>query len=426
MVLVEAVNIVHIRSAAGSHPSFPKGYVSQGVYTLPVFVMRPRPHSGDSFPAITAARKAAVRNGDLYTDFQAVGSSFIYPPTAAIELLPLGVLGNRAGDAAATEALDVIGRLAVLATVLLSARLLGGALGTPLGWAATLAVLLAFYPLRWMVRLVQVQSLITVLLAAALFLYGRRRGVWCGVAIGLASGLKPHYGALVIFALVRKEWRVALWGAATALALMLASVAWLGLEPWRAYAMTVLPAISTGYGYFPNQSINGLLHRWVGHSTAFELPPPSPTVSTLTLIASALLFVVAIVPRLRPATPGGVPRPGFEVVEDDRLRRSIDIGIAMLAFTLASPIVWDHHYAWTVALFAACAAWGARHASSPAFWVALCGGYVLLGTYIVPFEFAGPGPRSLFNALPLLGAVILLLAAWRAASAAAPGSVARG
>jgi hypothetical protein len=416
MALVEVVNTARLLAAPGPR-SFPKSYVSQGVYTLPVFLMPLSARTGDSAPSIEAARRSWIRDGDLYGDFERVAHSFIYPPTAALELLPFGAIAHAAGPEAATRALDLAVRLSVLATVIASLVVLRRGVGDGATRAfaiGALVLLLAFYPLRWMTRLVQVQALITLLLVVALLAYGRGRAALAGVAVGLAAGLKPHYAGLVVFAALRREWRFAAWAAATGALLVAASAAWLGFEPWRVYVRDIMPVISVGYAYVPNQSVNGIAHRWLGHTPEFAIPEASAPVAAVTLAATVGFAVLAVLPRGRGIGPAGDPR-------DRELARIADLGLAVLGFSLASPIVWDHHYAWTLVLFAACAALGARRGCSGAWWVALGAGYVLLGAYLVPFA-PTPGPASLANALPFAGALALVWAAWRAAATRPPAA----
>jgi hypothetical protein len=96
------------------------------------------------------------------------------------------------------------------------------------------------------------------------------------------------------------------------------------------------------------------------------------------------------------------------------LPRSLDISIATLAATIAMPTAWEHHYAWCIVLFCLCLA-AARQASlSTGFLGIVTFSYLLIGTYIKPFESLSSGPASLFNSLGFAGGLLLLVAAWYA------------
>ena len=96
-----------------------------------------------------------------------------------------------------------------------------------------------------------------------------------------------------------------------------------------------------GEGYFPNQSLNGLLNRllrngnnleWMGASFA----PYHPWVFWPTAISSALLVAAALAPP--PAGQRG---------------DAVDFSLLALTVTVASPIAWEHHYGILPPIYAA-------------------------------------------------------------------------
>jgi hypothetical protein len=89
------------------------------------------------------------------------------------------------------------------------------------------------------------------------------------------------------------------------------------------------------------------------------------------------------------------------------------MGIAALAATLASPIVWPHYYGWIVALLAVCL--GLVRTRRTRAWLrwSLAVSYLLLGSYFLPIKSAGAGPASLANSLAMFGSLVLLMGAWQ-------------
>ena len=87
----------------------------------------------------------------------------------------------------------------------------------------------------------------------------------------------------------------------------------------------------TGEASYPNQSINGLLNRLLnnGSTMLFEangFPPYSAIVRWGTLLSSGVIVSSALFYGYR------------------RKPALLDFQLAALAFTMASPIAWEHHY----------------------------------------------------------------------------------
>lgn len=418
---LELVNTARILATPKDQRRFPQGYVSRGVWTAYAFIRPPDATSSDIADPLCAARRVLRRDPSLYREFDGVGADYVYPPTAAIELLPFALIARWGGDSLATQSVDLAGRIGALAILLVTLRFLRRIAVTPRDWALAVVVILAFFPLRWALCCVNVQSLINAFVAAAILAYGGSRRTLCGILLGLANCLKPHLAVVVLFAVVRREWRVALSAVATAAILMLVSVAALGLEPWVAYVRDVLPTMLDGYAVWGNQSILGLARRWVGDPYVMKLVPASVGVSRFGWCASAVLLALALAPRMWQFRSS--PRPGSRTAETDRrayfpppalLLRSSDIGIALLAITMASPIAWDHHYGWTVVVFAVSLAVGRLVRLSTGYYLTLAGSYVLLATDWIPVAADRPGPFSLLDSTKLLAAVLLCGATWYA------------
>ena len=400
--------------------SFPQGCVSRGIWSAYALVRPPDRTSTDIAPTFGAAAKAVHGEADLYADFDPVGSSFIYPPSAAVLMAPFGWLNDAAGVERTTQAMDVCGRLATVVLLLIALWYLRGVVRGPIHGLLAVLVFLSFFPMRWSLFCVQAQTLLNAMLAGALLAYGLSRNTAAGVLVGLVACVKPHYAALVLFGAVRKQWRFAGTAVVTGLIVLAASVALLGVGPWRDYAGTVLPVVADGYAKVDNQSFNGVARRWAGDTVGFRLDPASTGVRALTLATTVAMVVVALVPRFRNRrreetstveTTG--PATQWCSCSKDVLLRSADIGIAMLALTMASPVAWNHHYGWAPALFAVALASAALLGLKTRDYVLLAIAYVLMATSWQPVLSAHCGPVSLLNSLFLFGAILLLWFVWR-------------
>jgi hypothetical protein len=422
MLAVEITNTTRIWIEPNDNKTFPQGYVSRGIWSVGAFVRPLDTDSTDIAPTLKAASDILHRKTDLYSDFKPSGSSFIYPPSAALELIPLGwVVNAHSGDLSlGTKLVDLIGRICVLVTIIIALWFLRGMISGWKYWFTTAIIVGAFYPLRWMVTCVQVQSIITLFLAVAILIYARSNTLIAGLLVGLAACLKPHLVLLVLFSCFRKEWRFLVGMVVSGSTAILASFILIGFGPWQTYLLEIMPEMSVGYAYYPNQSINGIVHRWLGHPSAFVLGPPSEVVSIATKSAVLIFSLFAVLPRgiwlggqnkSQTLTANRQDQSQREVTNDYVLR-AMDIGIALLAITLASPIAWEHHFAWAIVLFTACLAAAQLSPFSSRLVSVLAVSYVLMGTYFLPAENVSSGWLSIINSPRFVGAIMLMISAW--------------
>jgi alpha-1,2-mannosyltransferase len=213
----------------------------------------------------------------------------------------------------------------------------------PLRLLLVLALATTFYPLVKAYTLGQIQVWITGLLALALLCWLARWHALGGVLVGLVCLVKPHYGLLVVWALLRREWVFAAAAVLTGLIGLVASLAVFGLANQIDYLQVLQYLSQRGEAYYPNQSLNGLLNRWMSirdarfvtdDIPAGVFPPYTPWIHAVTLASTVALSLYALVRR---------------VPEEDRAR---DFARAMLCSTLASPIAWEHHFGILLPIFA--------------------------------------------------------------------------
>ena len=263
-------------------------------------------------------------------------STFLYPPIAAALYVPF----------VTTSPWDIVAmwsfhRTLFLVIGLLVAAALAGRPRLPKWWEAALAAgaLAVYLPLIDALNLNQAQLHVTALFGAAWIALDRGADRTAGVFLGLMFAIKPHL-ALMLPLLSQHARRTALVALGAAAALAAASVAWAGLAPHIDYLTQVIPLSSRGYAFAGNQSIGGLLRRWMTDAPidAFVLAPPNAGITRATLAVWAALYAgaAALVWRARRSAS---------------LRMEIT-ALAWLVATVGAPIAWSHHYAPTLFILA--------------------------------------------------------------------------
>jgi len=263
----------------------------------------------------------------------------------------------------------------------------------------SVGLLITFYPFAHGFEIGQAQIWIDALFALGLAAWVAQRRLLSGVLIGMACLIKPQLAMLLIWALLRKEWRFAAGLAGFGVIAAVVSLAYFGLENHFGYLRALSYLSQHGGSLYANQSVNGLLGRLVsiGDPEHYNnliwmesLPPYHPLIYFGTLISSILILLPAL-----------FVRSGSNSAE-----RSLDFCTVALSATMASPMAWDHHYGVIFPIYAVAlaAAWG-----RPIYLWALGASYVVASQYI---PGTGKFAYSALNIVQsyLFFAAILLLA----------------
>ena len=286
---------------------------------------------------------------------------FQYPPSSLFALMALRLAGPdrvRIADGMVFEPWppinDIVGWIFMIMTAAASAGVLELSLRRQPGFVdrpgltvvrvvLVMALTATFYPVVKAFTLGQIQLWINGLFALALFSWVCGRPAIAGVTIGLFCLIKPHYGLLFLWALLRREWQFLIAGGIAAGIGGVASIAVFGWANHLDYLQVLQFLSQRGESYFPNHSVNGLLNRWLslwhpGDYVILDLPagrfpPYSPLVYGATLATSAALLLYGLVR----SSPVG-----------DRTR---DFARMALCCTIASPIAWEHHYGIMLPIF---------------------------------------------------------------------------
>jgi hypothetical protein len=197
------------------------------------------------------------------------------------------------------------------------------------------AVLLGtlFFPLVNGTLFGNIQTLLTFLWTLAVLCWMKRRKSTAGVLLAFVCVFKPTLALFFLWAFLRKEWRFLVSFLSAVLSIQLCAILVFGWHNETDYLRLLSYLGRHGEAFFPNQSINGLLERWTHNAPIFgwsvaEYPPYRRSVYMGTATSSVLLLCFGLlVPVLRRWKD-----------------RTLDLIFFGMVSTLASPIVWHHHY----------------------------------------------------------------------------------
>lgn len=196
-----------------------------------------------------------------------------------------------------------------------------------------------FYPLLRSYYLGQIQTCMTLLAGFSILAWQLKRFGTAGVLLSLCCSIKPQWIILLPWALFRRQWRFVGSFVSSYSVIFLLTTALYGVKNWLDYFPVLSYLSRYGESYFPNQSLNGVLHRFLLNGNNLEwlgnaFPPYNPWVHGVTLVSSILILAFALFWRWK-------AKPTY-----------IDLSIIVLSLTVASPIAWEHHFALCLFMFA--------------------------------------------------------------------------
>lgn len=259
---------------------------------------------------------------------------------------------------------------------------------------------LTFYPLVKGFTLGQIQVWINGTFAIALLGWVMGWRGTSGVLVGAMSLIKPHYGLMILWAMLRGEMRFAKACGATIGLGVAASIAHFGWSNNLDY-LSVLSFLSQhGEAFYPNQSVNGVLNRLMSiadpvNYVSLDLPPGkfppfTPWVYALTLVSSAAILVGGLLHRSDQREPA----------------RLLDFAVMALSCTMASPIAWEHHYGILLPIYAIVLV---HVMDSRARLIWLGASYALVSTFIAAANILASTPLNVLQSSGLAGAAIVLI-----------------
>lgn len=366
-----------------------------------------RRQADDSWRPMEAARAYAREQpgADIYQEiFFHRRLKFQYPPSS---LLFIGGLSR--------HALNLVSWVCVWITVALTVALFRGATQTGastlqragtfdllVGSLVVAVLCLSFYPLIRGYTLGQIQVWVDALFAAALWAWYRGRPTASGICLGIACLIKPPLFVLALWVLVRRQRAMLAGMLVTCCIGVSVSIAVYGFSSHVSYVRVLSFISQRGEAYYPNQSVNGLLNRWLDNGDnlkfqKFEFPPPNAIVSRATIIAAIVLLLMALI------------IPAWRRRDDPRF----DLPLMAATATIMSPIAWEHHYGvWPPILALLVPAVLDRAEARRWVAAALCVAFVLTAQYFSPIQRLADTAWNPLQSYVFFGALLLIATAY--------------
>ena len=318
------------------------------------------------------------------------------PPTAMLYFAPYTTMPL----AAARLVFLAVNHVALLATAVLTWRMVRPGLPAAVWLGLVLGVVSLLDPVLLAFRLGQVDLVIGLALAAAAYRLRGGDDAWTGALIGVAAMLKIAPGLLAVYLLWRGRWRALAGLAVTTAAVGLLSLGLAGTETWRYYLTDRLPDLLAGSALFNNLSLPGLILRvFMGPELAqgfLDLQPDIAVARVLSVIS--LLVALAVTGKAL----GRSARTGRAYV--------LEFSLAVVAALVISGVTWPHYLAWLLPLVGLSLAFSWPTGASR--WTAvLCGTGLALAS--LPLDAYGGLFGSIFDismtALSVRGLGLLML-----------------
>jgi hypothetical protein len=158
------------------------------------------------------------------------------------------------------------------------------------------------------------------------------REVLGGALLGAAMALKLFPGFLLLYFVVRRQWRSAASAAAVFVLLNAAALVVFGADSFRTYFVEVVPQLGQFRDTWPNASVMGFWSKLFdggrsGH--VYPLWKSELLMQAGYLISSGLLVLLA----------------GWKVWQaKSRPQRDVAFGLCIIAMLLVSPVTWNHYF----------------------------------------------------------------------------------
>jgi len=268
---------------------------------------------------------------------------------------------------------------------------------------ALMTLIVGYSPLIFALKECQANSLVLLVVCAALYLASRGKSAFAGALIALGAAVKVFPGILLLYFLWKRKFKLAAWAFAWLALIMLISVSVLGWELHYWYFLKVAPTWAANIRAFDmNQSVAGLIARAFvgGEGIAPIVGMPGLARAMITLLQVALLAIILWFSR-------GCRTRRFDG------KVWLEIGLVIVFYQLASTWVLIHHLQWLLIPFLL--VWGiaARRELrlSPQLLSVFALSYLLTGVkYIYYREAFRAGVMTLFASLKCFGMLALFFA----------------
>jgi hypothetical protein len=251
-----------------------------------------------------------------------------HPPTSVLLLLPVAPLGYRP----ALLVWNLAGLVMLGASLWIVRHQLGMTFSA---WAIfpSLALLMLCRPLVQQLFHGQLNLVLLLLITESWAMERSGRTGRAGALVGAATAIKVFPGFLVLYFLLRREWKALLVGACTLALLTAVTGAVLGPETLVNYAWDVVPQLEKFRTSWFNASLVGFWTKLFNPATLQEHVTPlwrSATAARAGILFSGMAVVAILAWSIKRATT--------------RLQLDHAFGVAITGMLLLSPITWDYAF----------------------------------------------------------------------------------
>jgi alpha-1,2-mannosyltransferase len=323
-------------------------------------------------------------------------TSYIGTPVVALTHVPFLALDHDDG----TRTFRALNLIMMIAAIVLAAWALAPAARLPAALFGTAALFWTF-PTVKSIAMGQANGLVMLALALALWAVARERWGLVGVALGVAAVLKLSPVLLLVYLFVRGRRRPMWTGIATALGLV-GAAAIVG-RPGQIFdwAFDVAPSVSKGTISGYNQSIVGAFARLSGSTVDFMVRSvPGSWYLVAYAVWAVALFALWRMRRGRP----------FD---------GLELAIVLLVVLVAGPLTWDHYMTWALLPLTLCCDMTRWQRLRPGDRLVVGGGLVLAawlfhrGIQIpLPATVRADWSSRLLTTRHVVGAITLMGATW--------------
>jgi hypothetical protein len=314
-----------------------------GITQMPGFVrgLRPAPTYVNDFFRNWAAARCAVEGYPIYEHQDAIiprylgiprnpadphhVEYFTHPPASVLLALPLSALDYPD----ATLVWNLLSVAALLASLAMTLHALSVRVSI---WALcpVIALSLICIPLRRHFNLGQ-SNLVVLFLITAAWVAGRSgRATWSGACLGLATAVKLYPGFLILFALLRGQWKTAAVAIAVFAGINAIAVALFGVETYTSYYVNIKPHLEECQRLWFNISLTGFWNKLFDPDPKALVPLyQSALAARVATAATSIGLVLAL---------AVVTRRARSIAAGDRAH-----ALAVTIMLLITPTVWDHY-----------------------------------------------------------------------------------
>jgi hypothetical protein len=319
-------------------------FVVLAAIVLPqVTVYFARDSRGADINGYIAAGEAALRLDNLYAN-SSFAHNNTWPPFFSFAVIPLAWSARALGKPWTKELWYAFNFLCLVGAILLWSRLL---LKTPVSFVSRTRTDFTdprvFWPVVFVLPgiisnffMLQINACILLLVTLGLYLFTRRR-LWQGALfIALAASMKVVPGLLLVYFLLRRQWRfgawMAFWGALFTLSPAIAYGTDAFAKLFTSWLSISSPAHAIiGYGKANNQSLYAATERLLAHQLGI-VPAGSTVISIVAGLTGLALLAGSLAVFMR------------RKYECGTAAALLEFSSMCLLMVLLSPIAWGHYW----------------------------------------------------------------------------------